>query len=300
MAQIGTDRRRTTYPPQKNQSRSRVTRVIAAAVLIAVLLAVVAAYRLLRTRDHEQRSRDSEKLLTRSLLPSEATVVLGAKAAAARKTTWHPPHVVKVWLTTFRGRTYRVTQLPRCEHMEALISYNPQGETVREAKDRLGGIAASTGSFHNPRSMVLADFLQRKGTIMCPAKTGRCFVAVDGMGALSISGDYNTIKGDPRFSAIALGQRLVPLMQDGFSLAFMNKVTDRIAVGLNENFMFIVQVKTSIWRLSQFMETKLPVSTAINCDGGHVVRGKGPVHIVFRWKKVGDDQRSVSPLSGSR
>ena len=184
--------------------------------------------------------------------------------------------------------------------MEALISYNPQGETIREAKNCLGGIAASTGSFHNPKSMVLADFLQRKGTIMCPARTGRCFVAVDGIGALSISGDYNTIKGDPKFSAIALGQRLVPLMQDGFSTAFMNKVTDRMAVGLNKSFIFIVQGKSSVWRLSQFMQTKLPITTAINCDGGHVVRGKGPVHIVFRWKKFGDDQRTVGPLNGSR
>ena len=288
MPQVGTDRRRTTCPPQKNQSRSsrsRTTRVIAVVVLTVVLLAIVAAYRLLRTRDHERRSRVTEKLLTRSLRPSEATVVLGAKAATTRKTTWHPPHVLKVWLTVFRGRTYRVTQLPRCEHVETLISYNPRGETLREAKNRLGGIAASTGSFHNPESMVLADFLQRKGTIMCPARKGRCFVAVDGIGALSISGDYNTIKRDPRFSAIALGQRLVPLMQDGFSIAFMNKVTDRMAVGLNQNYIFIVQGKTSIWRLSEFMRTELPIRTAINCDGGHVVRGKGPVHLVFRWRQ---------------
>lgn len=169
--------------------------------------------------------------------------------------------------------------------METLITYDPRGETLREAMKRLGGVAASTGSFHNPKSMVLADFLQRKGTIMCPARTGRCFVAVDHNGALDISGDYKAVKGDAKFSAIALGQRLVPLMQDKFSLAFMNQVTDRMAVGLNKNFIFIVQGKTSIWRLSEFMQTELPVSTAINCDGGHVVRGKGPVHLVFRWRQ---------------
>ena len=285
MAQAGSDYRRTEYPPRKNRDRSSTLRWIAVVALIIGLLSVAAVYWLSRARNDEHRVRASEKLLTRSLRPSEATAVLGAKKTPDRKTLWHPPHVLKVWLTTFRGRTYRVTQLPRCEHVETLISYKPRGETLCEAKNRLGGIAASTGSFHNPKSMVLADFLQRKGTIICPARTGRCFVAVDGKGALSISGDYNTIKGDARFSAIALGQRLVPLMKDRFSLAFMNKVTDRMAVGLNKNFVFIVQGKSSIWRLAQFMQTQLPVETAINCDGGHVVRGKGPVHLVFRWRQ---------------
>ena len=284
MTQTRADYRRAGYPPQKNRRQPRVPRWIIAAALVILLLVTVVCW-LSRARNTEQRARASRQILTRPLLPSEATAVLGAKATPVRETPWHPPHTMKVWLTTFRGRTYRVTQLPRCEHLETLISYNPGGETLREAKNRLGGIAASTGSFHNPKSMVLADFLQRKGTIMCPARTGRCFVAVDGIGALSISGDYNTIKGDPRFSAIALGQRLVPLMRDGFSTAFMNKVTDRMAVGLNKSFVFIVQGKSSVWRLSQFMQTKLPITTAINCDGGHVVRGKGPVHIVFRWKK---------------
>ena len=74
------------------------------------------------------------------------------------------------------------------------------------------------------------------------------------------------------------------LQRNGFSVAFMNKTTDRMAIALNSNFIFIVQGKTDIWRLAHFIAHKLPASTAINCDGGHVVRGKGPVHIVFRWK----------------
>jgi len=285
VTQVKTDNRRTEYPPPKNRDRFSKLRWIAAVALVIILLSVATVYWRLRARDDKHLARLDEKILTRPLLPAEATAVLGAKETPVRKTPWHPPHLVKVWLTTFRGRTYRVIQLPRCEHLETLISYNPRGETLREAKNRLGGIAATTGSFHNPESMVLADFLQRKGTIMCPARTGRCFVAVDREGAVSISGDYNTVKGDPRFSAIALGQRLVPLMNDGFSLAFMNKVTDRMAVGLNKNFIFIVQGKSSVWRISEFLQTQLPIRTAINCDGGHVVRGKGPVHLVFRWRQ---------------
>jgi hypothetical protein len=259
------------------------------AALVAVLLSATAIYRLSQARRDKPQPHDALRPMTRSLLPSEATAILGGKGVPGPTPEWHPPHVLKVWLTTFRGQTYRVTQLPRCEHLETLISYDPRGQTLRQAQARLGGIAASTGSFHHPESMVLADFMQQKGAIMCPARTGRCFVAVDRTGAVSISGDYETIKGDPRYSAIALGQRLVPLMRDGFSLAFMNKVTDRMAVGLNQNFIFIVQGKSSIWRLSEFMATELPVSSAINCDGGHVVRGKGPVHIVFRWRRQSNE-----------
>ena len=65
----------------------------------------------------------------------------------------------------------------------------------------------------------------------------------------------------------------------------MNRVTDRMAIGVNSNFIFIVQGRSDIWRLADFIGHKLPVTTAINCDGGHVVRGKAPVHIVFRWRQ---------------
>lgn len=107
---------------------------------------------------------------------------------------------------------------------------------------------------------------------------------MDGIDALSISGDYDMAKGDPWFRAIALGQRLVPMMQDGFLTAFTNKITDRMAIGLNRNFIFIVQGEVQHLSAVLVHADQLPVSTAINCDGGHVVHGKGPVHLVFRWQ----------------
>lgn len=198
--------------------------------------------------------------------------------------SWHPPHVVKVWTTSHKGRIFRVTQLPRCEHLEMKIAYTPQGETVKQAQRRLGGVAAMSGSFHHPQTYSLADFLQRNGSVLSAARTGRHYLAANTDGSLSISGDYTSIKGKPDISALALGQRLVPLRRDGFSLAFMNKVTDRMAVGMNNNFLFIVQGKSDIWKLAHFMEHKLPVNVAVNSDGGHVVRGVAPVHVVFRWK----------------
>lgn len=200
------------------------------------------------------------------------------------KETWHPPHVVKVWTTKHKGRIFRVIQLPRCRHMEAVITYNPSGETLAAAKKRVGGAAAMTGSFHHPKTFALADFLQRDGRISSGAKTGRWFLAMYPDGKVAISGDYCAVKGKEGVSALALGQRLVPLQYDGFSKAFMNRVTDRMAIGMNDNFIFIVQGKSDVWRLADFMKTKLPVDIAVNSDGGHVVRGVAPVHVVFRWK----------------
>ncbi len=221
----------------------------------------------------------------RVLTTDEAASLLGDNEAKPKIDTWHPPHIVKVWMAKHRGRVFRIVQLPRCEHLETVITYNPSGETLKQAKARIGGVAAVTGSYHHPQSMALADFLQRDGCVLAGARTGRCLLVINRDGTLDISDEYAGIKGQPGISALALGQRLVPLQQDGFSLAFMNRVTDRMAIGINRHFIFIVQGKSDIWRLAHFIRTKLPVRTAINSDGGHVVKGKAPVHIVFRWRK---------------
>jgi hypothetical protein len=133
--------------------------------------------------------------------------------------------------------------------------------------------------------MAIADFLQKQGSVFQGARTGRCFVAVNSNGKVHISRDYAQIKGKPDVSALALGQSLVPLQMDGFSKGFMNRDTGRMAIGTNSNFLYIVQGKSDIWRLAQFMKRKLPVTRAVNSDGGHVIQGKAPVHVVFRWKK---------------
>jgi len=202
------------------------------------------------------------------------------------ETAHHPRHIVKVWLTTHKGRTFRVIQLPRCEHMEAVVAYNQNGETKEEAKERLGGVAVCTGAFHSPQSMALADFYQSEGAILSGAKTGRWFFAILEDGQMDLSGDYGLFKGAPGVTALALGQRLAPVLhRDGFSTRFMNRVTDRMALAMSHDYVFIVQGKSDIWRLADFIQKTLPVHTALNCDGGHVVRGRAPIHIVFRWKK---------------
>lgn len=212
---------------------------------------------------------------------------------------WHPPHTIKVWTTVYEGKTFRVVQLPRCEHLETVIAYDPSGETLSHAKTRLNGIAACTGSFHNPRTMAIADFLQKEGAVVQGARTGRCFVAVNSNGKVHISRDYAQIKGQPDVSALALGQSLVPLQMDGFSKGFMNRDTGRMAIGTNSTYLYIVQGKTDIWRLAQFMKQKLPVTRAVNSDGGHVIQGKAPVHVVFRWKNTSSGSNMPAGLLSS-
>lgn len=255
-----------------------------AAVLVACLVGgLLCSVRLVRKPVVPKKS----PRVTRVLKPPEAAAVMGAPYIKRKPKSWHPPHLVKVWTTRYRRGAFSVTQLPRCEHLETLITYNPSGESLKQAKLRSGGVAACTGSFHNSRTMVLADFLQRKGCIVSPARTGRPFVTIQENGCVDISCDYNSVKRKAGVSALALGQRLVPLERNGFTVGFMNRIADRMALGLNRNFIFIVRGRCSIWRLADFMRHTLPVRNAINCDGGHVVRGKGPVHIVFRWKKLG-------------
>ncbi len=270
-----------------NRSRTRL-------VLESLVLLIAAVALIKMSVAYERPALPKNKPLNMILEPVEASTVMGGSPVEIDQDNWHPPHKVKVWTTTHKGRMFRVIQLPHCEHLETVLSYNPSGETVKQAKERLGGVAACTGSFHNSSSMVLADFFQKKGSLISGAKTGRSFVAIDECGRLCISNDYATFKRKPGVSALALGQRLVPLQRDGFSTAFMNRVTDRMAVGLNDNFIFIIQGKSDIWRLAHFIQNKLPVDSAINCDGGHVVRGKGPVHMVFRWKDPNSDPYVVA------
>ncbi len=197
----------------------------------------------------------------------------------------HPRHDVRAFQVKYRGRTYHVAELPRCEHLEAVFSYDSSGETAARAKRRFRGIAACTGSFHNPRSFALADFLQKDGQIISGAATGRWFFATTDDGEFTITDDYSLLKGRAGVSAIALGQRLVPLRRDGFSRAFMNRVTDRMALGMSRDHLYIVEGKSDLWALASFLESKLACGIAINSDGGHVVRGRAPVHIVFRWRR---------------
>jgi hypothetical protein len=225
-------------------------------------------------------------VITHKIVQAPAKVEVFRSERIPEPKMFHPKHEVIVWRTRYKGRTFQVIQLPRCEHLEAIISHEPGGETLMQAEKRLGGVAAMSGSFHDPRTLVPVDFLQRQGVVTSSAQTGRWFLAITWGQVSDISDNYLLVKDKAGVDVIALGQRLVPLHEDGFSTAFMNQVTDRMALGLGKNYIYIVQGKSDIWRLASFMEKTLPITIAINSDGGHVVKGRAPVHIVFRWRKA--------------
>ncbi|MCC6444790.1 MAG: hypothetical protein IT210_15185 [Armatimonadetes bacterium] len=194
----------------------------------------------------------------------------------------HPPHTVRVWTARYGGYIFRTVQMPRCEHIEAVITYNRSGETGQTAKKRTGSIVAATASYHHPQTLSLADFLQQDGRILSAKRTGRWFFA-SFQGSPQIGGNYLLVRHKKGVDAAAMGSRLVPFHLDGFSKAFASQVTDRMAVGLSKTRIFVTQGKADLWKLSRFMQKDLRCRVAVNGDGGHVVRGKSPVHIVFRW-----------------
>lgn len=200
------------------------------------------------------------------------------------KRKWHPRHQSKTWITRYRGRIFRTTQLPRCEHVEMLVTYHPApGATRAQVRERTGAIVVSTGSYHHPQTMALADFLQRDGRVLMGRRTRRGILTTDASNVADILDEI--VRGN-EISSLALGSRLVPFKLDGFSPAFANKQTDRMAIGLTKGYIFVVQGVSDLWRLGSFFEEVLGCSKAINGDGGHVVKGRGPVHIAFRWRKT--------------
>ncbi len=152
----------------------------------------------------------------------------------AKKTAYHPPHALKVWVLRHRGRVFRCIQLPRCEHVEALLAYNWNGETMRQAKRRLGGVAVCTDGFVHSTSYAPADFLQDRGRTLSRAATGRWMFVINSTGEMDIHGNYMLVKGQKGVTAAALGQTLVPFKHDGFSMAFIYRVSDRLGIGLTK------------------------------------------------------------------
>lgn len=210
---------------------------------------------------------------------------------------WHSRHIVKTWLTNYRGRVFRTVQIPRCEHVEMVVTYTPApGATRDEIKRRTGAIVVCTGSYHHPTTMALADFLMKDGRALMGRRTRRGILTSDREIVADI---LEEIVRGKEVSAVALGSRLVPFKLDGFSKAFANRQTDRMAIGLTKGYIFVVQGVSDLWRLGHFMEHGLGCSKAINADGGHVVKGRGPVHIAFRWRRPEPAKQKTAAGGGS-
>ncbi len=124
------------------------------------------------------------------LLWLSAVLTLLASPARSAPAAKHPSHDIRVSVVRYQGRNFHVVRLPRCQHLEAVITNEPAGETLARAKQRMGGIASLTGAFHDPHSLALADFLQRDGAIESGATTGRWLLVITPDGQLNITGDY--------------------------------------------------------------------------------------------------------------
>lgn len=198
----------------------------------------------------------------------------------------HPKHEVTEDIFKFQKRTLHVVTLPRCEHLDVFFTNNPRGETVQQAKLRIKGIAASTGCYYHTGTYKAVDLLRRDGVKLSDRNAGRYFLIILPSGELLISNNSKLLELYPDADAVALGQILVPFSFDGFSVRFANKITQRMALGFTKDRVYIVSGKSNLWTLSKFMKEKLNCDIAINCDGGHTVRGHSPFHLVFRWKNL--------------
>lgn len=196
----------------------------------------------------------------------------------------HPRHEVVVFEKKYRNRNFLVVRLPHCEHLEMIVAYNPEAETKRQAKERTGGIAVSTGPFYNMTTKTPVDRVMKNGKSLSHDVADRTVLVVLPSGKLKLTRDFEMVKNIDE--AAALGQTLIPFSYDGFSKKFANQKTARNAIGITKEHIYIVQTTSDLWRLSSFMEKELDCQSAINCDGGHTVKGKSPFHLVFRWKNL--------------
>ncbi|AKM82733.1 TPA: hypothetical protein DD449_00660 [Candidatus Berkelbacteria bacterium] len=198
----------------------------------------------------------------------------------------HPKHIVKPWVTKYKGATFLVVQLPRCNHVEAVISYEPGGEKKERAKKRLGGFAVCSGNFYDCRTNLPVDYFRRNGVKVKGREVGRYFLAIHPDGRINLSQDYQLLNKNKEIDAVALGQMIKPFRYDGFKTVFIDAETDRMGMGFTSGYIYIVQSRTNIRTLASFFANVLKCDEAINTDGGHVVKGKSPFHIVFRWHKA--------------
>lgn len=197
----------------------------------------------------------------------------------------HPRHQVIVWTTRFEGTIFRVIKFPHCEHVETIITDEPTGETKKQAKDRWDGFASSTACFYNQDNLQPVDFFRRYGKIKVGREVGRGVLIIREDGHLEITRDYDFLLSNPAMDALALGSTISPFNLDGFTTSFANLITDRMSLAISSKYIYLVQANTSLWKMSQFVQKRLPCDTAINTDGGHAVKSKSPYHLVFRWRK---------------
>lgn len=245
------------------------------------VLLVILAFFVLTSNLACQRPR---KAALAPFLPKKKATQEKVELPKIKQAKFHPQHQMIVWTTRYKERIFRVIKLPRCEHLETIITYFPEGETKEQARNRLGGIASCSAAFYDPKTNKPVDYFRKDGHKITGRAVGRWFLAIFPDGSLEISGDHSLLGKNPTINALSLGQRLVPFHHDSFSVGFANLLTDRMALSFSQHYLYIVQGKSNLWLMGRFIKDKLYSTEAINTDGGHSVKGRSPFHLVFRWK----------------
>ena len=87
-----------------NRSRTRL-------VLESLVLLIAAVALIKMSVAYERPALPKNKPLNMILEPVEASTVMGGSPVEIDQDNWHPPHKVKVWTTTHKGRMFRVCLL---------------------------------------------------------------------------------------------------------------------------------------------------------------------------------------------
>ncbi|MDZ7586396.1 MAG: hypothetical protein U0946_01460, partial [Patescibacteria group bacterium] len=211
-------------------------------------------------------------MMRRVLISIVLVCLLNIGFAYAKPSTDHPRHQVIVWTTRYKGTIFRVIKFPHCQHVETIFTNCPPGETRKQVKDRLGGFASSTACFYNRNTLLPVDFFRKSGKVYVGREVGRSVLAIREDGRLEITKDYDFLQSDATIDALALGSLISPFSLDGFTSDFANLITDRMSLAISPKYIYLVQANTSLWKMSQFVEVRLPCDMAINTDGGHSVK----------------------------
>ena len=194
---------------------------------------------------------------------------------------WHPRHQSKTWLTKYRGRIFRTTQLPRCEHVEMLVTYHPApGVTRAQVKQRTGAIVVCTGSYHHPQTMALADYLQRDGRVLMARRTQRFMLTSDTTKVVDILDEI--IRGNEVSACPA--SRLCRLLMVSRSRSPTGRPTAWQSA--SPKAIFVVQGLRPV-------APRLEVSAAYDQRRWRAWPRSRLVHIAFRWRKSRRVQQSA-------
>ncbi len=231
------------------------------------------------------RNRFRNTLLFAGLLWLSAVLTLLSRPRWPLGPGQHPSHEVLVSVVRYQHRIFHVVRLPRCEHLEAVITNEPSGETLAQAKQRMGGVASIPAPSMTPTaSLSPISSSATAPSNPAPPPAAGCSSSPPTASSTSPATTRST-KASPASPRWPWASASSPSTATASTTSCMKRRTERMAIGLTKEDIYLVEANTDIPRLAAFMKNKLKVEIALNSDGGHVVHGNAPVHLIFRWRR---------------